>query len=328
MSKEVGEKAVDFLIRNSGNRRNLEIDFFGGEPLMNLDVVKYIVDYAKEKAKENNKIFSFTLTTNCLLLNDKNADYLNKEMKNIVLSIDGRRDTHNYVRHSLSGKDCYDIILSNAQSFRKIRGNGNYYVRGTFTNKNLDFTEDILRLNDLGFDQISLEPVVLPDEHKLAIKKEHLDVIEKEYEKLAREYISRRKNDKWFNFFHYMIDLEHGPCVNKRLTGCGAGNEYLAVSPTGDIFPCHQFVGEKEYLLGDVFMGIDNQSKKEEFSENTLLTKIECANCIAKYFCGGGCAANAKNATGKISGVYKTGCALIKKRLEMSLAIYAIENNN
>ena len=325
MSLEVGKKAIDLLLANCGIKKNLEVDFFGGEPLLNLDVVKGIVDYAKVEAEKRGKRFSFTMTTNCLLLNDDNIKWLNEEMDNVVLSIDGRRCVHDGVRKSPTGNPNFDVVLKNAIKFRKVRGDKRYYVRGTFTAKNLDFSEDILYLNDQGFDQISIEPVVLPDSHHLVIKDEHLPKICEEYDKLAESYIERRKGEKWFNFFHYMIDLDHGPCVNKRLTGCGAGTEYVAVSPIGEIYPCHQFVGEKEYLIGSVYDGIVNENIRERFSKNTVLAKEHCTDCPAKYYCGGGCAANAKNFTGKLEGQFEQGCILTRKRLENSLAIAYIE---
>ena len=328
MSLEVGKKAIDLLLENCGIKKNLEVDFFGGEPLMNLDVVKGIVDYAKGEAEKRGKRFSFTMTTNCLLLNDENIAWLNEEMDNVVLSIDGRRCVHDGVRHSPSGKPNFDVVLKNALKFKKVRGDKRYYVRGTFTAKNLDFSEDILYLNDQGFDQISIEPVVLPKDHHLVIKDEHLPKILAEYDKLAESYIERRKGEKWFNFFHYMIDLDHGPCVNKRLTGCGAGTEYVAVSPIGEIYPCHQFVGDKEYLIGNVYEGILNDNVRERFSKNTVLAKEHCTDCPAKYYCGGGCAANAKNFSGKLEGQFEQACILTRKRLENSLAIAYVERKD
>ena len=327
MSAETAKAAIDFLISSSGNIRNLEVDFFGGEPLMNLGVVKETVEYAKSRAAEAGKRFSFTMTTNCLLLNKANAEWLNAEMDNVVLSIDGRESVHNGVRKSVSGKDCFGVILDNAVAFRKIRGDKKYYVRGTYTAKNKDFCSDVLALNDRGFDQISVEPVVLPEDHPLALKMSDLEELEAEYDKLAEAYIERRKTGKWFNFFHYMIDLDHGPCLNKRLTGCGAGTDYLAVSPTGDIYPCHQFVGNEEYFLGNVREGISRQDVRERFARYTVLSKPHCAECPAKYYCGGGCTANALHFTGSPDGCYELGCALQRKRLENSLAIYYIENN-
>ena len=325
MSIDVGKKSIDLLLKSSGKRKNLEVDFFGGEPLMNMQTVKEIVKYGNEKAATIGKTISFTMTTNCLLLNEDNRKYLNETMDNVVLSIDGRESVHNSTRHSRNGKSCYDIILQNAIEFKKIRGDKKYYVRATFTSKNLDFTNDIIALNDAGFDQISVEPVVLPDNSPLSLKRELVDNILKEYDKLTSVYIDRRKTSKWFNFFHFMIDLEHGACQNKRLTGCGAGTEYLAVSPTGDIYPCHQFVGKDEFKLGNVDIGIEKQNIRENFSELCVLNKPHCKNCFAKYNCSGGCTANSFNFTGTLDGQYEVGCLLAKKRLECALAIAAIE---
>ena len=325
MSPEVGKKAVDLLLAKSGKRKNLEIDFFGGEPLLNMETVKTVVDYGNQKAAEIGKTISFTMTTNCLLLNDENIEYLNKTMDNVVLSIDGRESVHNATRKSKNGKASYEIILRNAQKFRAVRGNKKYYVRATFTAGNLDFSNDILALNDAGFDQISVEPVVLPDDNPLALKKDMLNKIFAEYERFTCEYINRRKNGKFFNFFHFLIDLEHGACQNKRLTGCGAGTEYLAVSSQGDIFPCHQFVGKNEFLIGNVFTGIHNQNIREQFSHLCVLNKPHCQECFAKYNCSGGCTANSFNFTGTLDGQYEIGCELAKKRLECALTVAAIE---
>ncbi len=327
MSYNVGKNAIDLLIANSGSRENLEVDFFGGEPLMNLQVVKDIVKYATEQAKIFKKKFAFTMTTNCVLLNDDNIKWLNEVMDNIVLSIDGRKEVHDAVRLTPNGKSAYNTILKNSLAVKDARGDKKYYVRGTFTADNLDFASDILELNDQGFDQISIEPVVLPDESPMALKECHIPSIVAEYEKLATEYIERRNNKsgKWFNFFHFMIDLEHGPCPNKRLTGCGAGTEYLAVTPTGDIYPCHQFVGIDGFKLGDVFSGVIRQDIREDFANVNVLNKKHCEDCFAKYYCGGGCVANAYNFTQNLSGQYKIGCELTKKRLELSLAIACIE---
>lgn len=330
MTFEVGKKAIDLLLANSGTRQNLEVDFFGGEPLLSMQVVKDIVTYAREEEKKFNKNFSFTMTTNCLLLNEQNIAYLNKEMDNIVLSIDGRREVHNATRKTINGKECYDTILNNALKLKKVRGDKKYYVRGTFTARNLDFAKDILALNDYGFDQISVEPVVLPETSPMALKAEHLDQILQEYTSFTNEYIDRRSDNsgRWFNFFHFMIDLDHGPCPNKRLTGCGAGTEYLAVVPTGEIYPCHQFAGVNEYLIGNVFDGIIHQEVREKFAKICVLNKEHCKGCYAKYFCGGGCLANALNFSGSLEGQYKIGCEMTKKRLELSLAALAIEKIN
>ena len=323
---EVGLRAVDFLIANSGKRKSLEIDFFGGEPLMNMTTVKAVVEYARSLEASTGKTFSFTMTTNCLLLNEENRKWLNDNMYNVVLSIDGRREIHNAVRKTPNGADAFDVILNNALEFRKIRGDKSYYVRGTFTAKNLDFCEDVLYLNDCGFDQISMEPVVtdLPD---LQIRKEHLPRIFEEYEKLAAAYIDRRRTeDKWFNFFHFMYDLEGGPCVIKRLTGCGSGCEYLAVTPRGDIYPCHQFAERKPYKMGNVLEGTGyDMSVSEIFAGNIVTNKPDCTNCPAKYYCSGGCVANNLNFAGDMNKPYDISCAMMKKRFELSLAIAAIE---
>ncbi|MDE7192156.1 MAG: thioether cross-link-forming SCIFF peptide maturase [Clostridia bacterium] len=324
MSEEVGKKAIDFLIAHSGKRNNLEVDFFGGEPLMNLDVVKAIVEYARSREKESEKSFNFTMTTNCVLLNDKNIEWLNKEMFNVVLSIDGRHDVHSAVRKAVNGKDCYDLIANNAIKFAKARGDKSYYVRGTFTAQNLDFADDVLTLNDMGFDQISIEPVVT-DIADLKITKEHLPAILKEYERLAENYIDRRKTDKWFNFFHFMIDLEGGPCIVKRLTGCGSGCEYLAITPTGGIYPCHQFAENKDYYMGNVFDGDLDLSISDKFADNIVTNKPDCKDCMAKYYCSGGCVANNLNYAGDMGKPYDISCEMMRKRLELSLAINAIE---
>lgn len=324
MSEEVGKRAIDFLIANSGKRTNLEVDFFGGEPLMNLGVVKAIVKYAREREKQSGKTFHFTMTTNCVLLSDDTIKWLNEEMYNVVLSIDGRECVHNAVRKAVNGKDCYSLIANNAMKFAKVRGNKSYYVRGTFTAKNLDFADDVLTLNDMGFDQISIEPVVT-DIEDLKITKEHLPAILKEYERLAENYIDRRKTDKWFNFFHFMIDLEGGPCLVKRLTGCGSGCEYLAITPTGGIYPCHQFAENKDYYMGNVFDGNIDLSVSEKFAENIVTNKPDCENCMAKYYCSGGCVANNLNFAGSMGKPYSISCEMMRKRLELSLAIDAIE---
>ncbi|MCR4662161.1 MAG: thioether cross-link-forming SCIFF peptide maturase, partial [Clostridia bacterium] len=328
MSKEVGKEAIDFLLANSGSRKNLEIDFFGGEPLLNMDTVKYVVEYGNKEASKIGKVINFTMTTNCLLLNEDNINYLNKYMDNVVLSIDGRECIHNATRKTKNGKDVYKIILQNAQNFRKVRGDKKYYVRATFTANNLDFVNDIITLNDNGFDQISVEPVVLKDNDPLALKEEHLSSILNEYDKLTEVYLDRRKNGKWFNFFHFMIDLEHGSCQTKRLNGCGAGVDYLAVSPIGEIYPCHQFVGKDDFKIGNVFDKKLNNNIREQFANICVLNKKHCENCFAKYHCSGGCNANAYNFTGRLDGQYKIGCELAKKRLECSLAIAAIEKIN
>ncbi|MGI6593954.1 MAG: thioether cross-link-forming SCIFF peptide maturase [Christensenellales bacterium] len=325
MTFKVGKQAIDFLIKSSGNIKNIEVDYFGGEPLMNFGIVKEITEYAKSAARKNNKNIYFTLTTNCLMLNKEKSNYLNNKMDNVVLSIDGRKETHNAVRHSLNGNDIYNLILNNAKYFVKIRNNKKYYVRGTFTNRNLDFSNDVKFLREQGFSQISIEPVVLPKNHNLAIQEQDLEKINNEYNILANSYINERNTGNWYNFFHFMIDLEKGPCMSKRLTGCGAGVEYLAVSPLGDLYPCHQFVGNENFKLGNIYEGIISNKIRESFASNSVLNKQNCKNCPAKYFCGGGCASNAYNFTGSISNTYDIGCKMLVKRFENSLAISAIE---
>lgn len=326
MSIETAKAALDYLIDNSGNRMNLEVDFFGGEPLMNLDVVKQAVAYGRMLERLHNKNFRFTITTNALNLNDDVIDFFNKEMYNVVISIDGRKDVHNSVRKTAGGADSFDIVLKNALKFKEKRGGLQYYIRGTFTRLNKDFAADALSLNDCGFDQISLEPVVLTDGHRLAFTEGDLPELKEQYEVLAQEYLLRRKGDKWFNFFHFMIDLKDGPCEHKRHSSCGAGTEYIAVTPEGDIYPCHQFVGNQRFKMGSIFSGERDLNLVSYFGKNNLAYKKECANCWAKYFCSGGCAANAVNFNGSLGAPYKSACELMRKRLECALAIYAIEN--
>lgn len=326
MTFEVGAAAIDFLIEKSKNRQNLEVDFFGGEPLMNMGVVKRIVEYANEKVKEAGKSIHFTMTTNGVLLGEENRRWLNDNMFNVVISIDGRPEVHDKLRVTPNHKGCQALVLENAKEFRKIRGDKSYYIRGTFTANNLDFSKDILYLNDEGFDQISVEPVVLPQSDPLAIKEEDIDKVLAEYDVLAKEYIKRRKTDKWFNFFHFMIDLKQGPCVYKRLRGCGAGNEYVAVTPTGDIYPCHQFAGQTEYKMGSVLDRTFDTNAQKRFAECTVYTKKGCSDCVAKYYCSGGCNANAVHFSGDINTPYKEACAMMRKRFLTSLAIYAAEN--
>lgn len=323
MSLEVGKKAIDFLIENSGNRHNLEVDFFGGEPLMNWDVVKEIVKYGREQEKLHDKKFRFTLTTNGVLLNQEMMDFANKEMSNVVLSIDGRKEINDMMRPSRNGKGTYDVILPKFMEFAKQRNQTNYYVRGTFTHNNLDFSKDVLHLADLGFKQISVEPVVAAPEESYALREEDIDQICKEYDILAKEMIKRNKEGKGFNFFHFMIDLEGGPCVYKRLSGCGSGIEYLAVTPWGDLYPCHQFVGIDEYKMGSVFEGIKTPEIQDEFKCCNVYTKEDCKNCFAKFYCSGGCAANAFNFKGTINDTYEIGCKLQRKRVESAIMIKA-----
>ncbi|HHW31815.1 MAG TPA: thioether cross-link-forming SCIFF peptide maturase [Clostridiaceae bacterium] len=324
MDPEIGKKAIDFIINASGSRRNLEIDFFGGEPLLNMKTVKEIVSYAREKEKKYNKKFRFTITTNALLLNDENIDYINKNMNNVVLSIDGRKEINDLMRIKVDGSGTYDSIIEKIKKIAESRNQDNYYVRGTFTHKNLDFSEDVMHLANEGFKQISVEPVVAQDGSGYEIKESDLDILFKEYEKLALEYVNRRKEGKGFNFFHYMIDLEQGPCVIKRLTGCGSGFEYLAVSPEGDLYPCHQFVGMEDFKIGNVATLEDkglNLEIQSQFINSNIYTKDECRKCWAKFYCSGGCAANAYQFNKDINIPYKIGCELERKRVECAIWI-------
>ena len=325
MSFEVGKKALDFLIANSGNRRNLEVDFFGGEPLMNWQVVKDLVAYGREQEKLHDKKFRFTLTTNGVLLNDEVMEFCNREMGNVVLSIDGRKEVHDKMRPFRKGAGSYDLIVPKFQQFAESRHQDKYYVRGTFTHYNLDFSEDVLHLADLGFKQISVEPVVAEPKEPYAIREEDLPKLFEEYDKLAVEMIRRHKSGEDFNFFHFMIDLEGGPCVAKRLSGCGSGTEYLAVTPWGDLYPCHQFVGNEEFLMGNVWDGVKNTDIRDEFKCCNVYAKEKCRKCFARFYCSGGCAANAYNFSGDICGAYDIGCELQKKRIECAIMIKAAE---
>ena len=325
MSFEVGKKALDFLIANSGNRRNLEVDFFGGEPLMNWQVVKDLVAYGREQEKLHDKKFRFTLTTNGVLLNDEVMEFCNREMGNVVLSIDGRKEVHDKMRPFRKGAGSYDLIVPKFQQFAESRHQDKYYVRGTFTHYNLDFSEDVLHLADLGFKQISVEPVVAEPKEPYAIRGEDLPKLFEEDDKLAVEMIRRHKSGEDFNFFHFMIDLEGGPCVAKRLSGCGSGTEYLAVTPWGDFYPCHQFVGNEKFLLGNVDEGILNTDIRDEFKCCNVYAKEKCRKCFARFYCSGGCAANAYNFSGDICGAYDIGCELQKKRIECAIMIKAAE---
>ncbi len=323
MSYEVGKAALDFLIANSGNRRNLEVDFFGGEPLMNFQVVKDLVAYGREQEKLHNKNFRFTLTTNGVLLNDDVMEFANREMANVVLSIDGRKEIHDLMRPFPKGAGSYDLIVPKFQRFAESRGQQKYYVRGTYTHHNLDFSQDVLHLADLGFEQISVEPVVAKDTEEYAIREEDLPKLFEEYDKLAVEMIRREKEGKGFNFFHFMIDLEGGPCVAKRLSGCGSGTEYLAVTPWGDLYPCHQFVGNEEFYMGNVYEGVKNTELREKFRGCNVYAKEKCRDCFARFYCSGGCAANSYNFHGDINNAYDIGCQLQKKRIECAIMIKA-----
>ncbi len=323
MSYEVGKAALDFLIANSGNRRNLEVDFFGGEPTMNFQVVKDLVAYGREQEKLHNKNFRFTLTTNGILLNDDIMEFANKEMANVVLSIDGRKEVNDRMRPRRGGQGSYDIIVPKFQKFADSRHQNNYYVRGTFTHNNLDFSKDVLHLADLGFKQISVEPVVAQETDDYAIREEDLPQLYEEYDALAAEMVRRHGTDQDFNFFHFMIDLEGGPCVAKRLSGCGSGTEYLAVTPTGDLYPCHQFVGNEKFLMGNVYEGVKRTDIRDEFKCCNVYAKEKCRNCFARFYCSGGCAANSYNFHGDIHNAYDIGCALQKKRVECAIMIKA-----
>lgn len=325
MSLEVGKKAIDFIIENSGNRKNLEIDFFGGEPLMNFNVVKEIVKYGREREKETGKNFRFTITTNGVLLDDEKLDFINKNMHNLVLSIDGRKEVNDKMRLSANGKGSYDIIVPKFKKAAESRNQQNYYVRGTFTRENLDFGEDILHLADLGFKQVSVEPVVAEDSEPYALREEDVEKICQEYEKLAIKMLKRKKEGKDFNFFHFMIDLTGGPCVAKRVAGCGSGTEYLAVTPEGELFPCHQFVGLDEFSMGNLTEGIKNTKKREEFNCCNVYSKSDCRSCWAKFYCSGGCAANAYNKHRDILSTYKIGCDLQRKRTECAIMLKVAE---
>ncbi len=325
MSYETGKQALDFLIANSGQRRNLEVDFFGGEPLMNFDVVKQLVAYGREQEKLHDKHFRFTLTTNGVLLNDDIMEFANKEMDNVVLSIDGRKEVHNRMRPFRKGAGSYDLIVPKFQKLAESRNQERYYVRGTFTHYNTDFSNDVLHLADLGFKQISVEPVVAQPEDPYAITEEDIPVICEEYDRLAKEMIRRKKAGEDFNFFHFMIDLEGGPCVAKRLSGCGSGTEYLAVTPWGDLYPCHQFVGNEDFLMGDVWNGIKRTDIQDEFKCCNVYAKEKCRNCFARFYCSGGCAANSYNFHGSILNAYDIGCELQKKRVECAIMIKAAE---
>lgn len=319
MTFEVGKQAFDFLIANSGTRKNLEVDFFGGEPLMNFEVVKQLVAYARSIEKEKGKNFRFTLTTNGVLLDDDVTDFLNREMNNVVLSLDGRKEVHDHFRRDYAGNGSYDRIVPNFQRFVEKRGGKGYYVRGTYTHENTDFTNDILHMADLGFRELSMEPVVCPPGDPYALTEDDLPVLMEQYEKLSLEMLRREKKGEGFTFYHYMLDLKNGPCIYKRITGCGSGTEYMAVTPWGELFPCHQFVGDPKYSLGNIWDGVTNKAIQDEFRHCNAYARKECKDCWARLYCSGGCAANAYHATGSISGVYEYGCELFKKRIECAV---------
>ena len=323
MSFEVGKRALDFLIENSGSRRNLEVDFFGGEPLMNFEVVKRLVEYARSVEKAAGKNFRFTLTTNGVLIDDDVIDFANREMSNVVLSLDGRKEVHDHFRVDYAGRGSWDVIVPKFQKLVATRGGKNYYMRGTFTHHNPDFLEDIRAMLDLGFTELSMEPVVCAPDDPSALTREDMPVVLEQYEKLAGLMAERRREGRPFTFYHYMLDLKGGPCVYKRISGCGSGTEYMAVTPWGDLYPCHQFVGEEAFRLGDVWHGVTATETQAQFAACNVYTRPECADCWARFYCSGGCAANAYHATGSVNGVYAYGCELFRKRMECAIMLAA-----
>ena len=326
MSSETAKAAIDFLLKESGSRKVLEVDFFGGEPLMNLGVVKETVYYAKAEAAKRGKRFLFTTTTNGLLLDDDAIKFFNEEMENVVLSLDGRKEIHDAVRKTVNGKGSFDAVIGKIKEFVKSRGDKHYYVRGTFTAKNLDFSKDVLFLADEGFDSLSMEPVVT-DIPELQIREEHLPRIEKEYENLCEEYIKREEAGEGFNFFHFNVDLEGGPCLSKRVSACGAGNEYFSVVPNGDVYPCHQFAGDPKWRMGNVFEGELDGALREKFAGSCLFTRKKCGDCFAKFICSGGCNANNYHYNGDIEEPYGMTCAMMKKRIECAMHILAVRKS-
>ena len=326
MSFEVGKRALDFLIENSGRRTNLEVDFFGGEPLMNWDVVKQLVEYARTQEEPHHKKFRFTLTTNGMLIDDEVIDFANREMSNVVLSLDGRKEIHDALRVDYAGNGSYDRIVPKFQKLVKARGGKNYYMRGTFTHANPDFTKDLFHMADLGFTELSMEPVVCAPGDSAALTPEDIEIVKQQYELLAVDMLRREKEGKPITFYHYMLDLTGGPCIYKRISGCGSGTEYMAVTPWGDLYPCHQFVGEEKYKLGNIWDGVTNTALREEFRSCNAYARPDCKDCWAKLYCSGGCAANAYHATGSIRGVYEAGCELFKKRIECAIMMKVAES--
>ncbi len=324
MSFETGRQALDFLMDHSGTRRNLEVDFFGGEPLMNWDVVKRLVAYARGVEAERGKHFRFTLTTNGVLIDDDVIGFANREMDNVVLSLDGRKEIHDALRVDYAGNGSYDRIVPKFQELVRARGGERYYIRGTFTHRNPDFTKDLFHMaDDLGFTELSMEPVVCAPGDPAALTAEDLETVKEQYELLAADMLRREKEGRPITFYHYMLDLENGPCVYKRISGCGSGTEYMAVTPWGDLYPCHQFVGEEKYRLGNIWDGVTNTALREEFRACNAYARPECADCWAKLYCSGGCAANAYHASGSIRGVYAAGCELFRKRMECAIMMQA-----
>lgn len=321
MSYEVGKRALDFLIENSGTRHNLEVDFFGGEPLMNFQVVKDLVAYARSIEKEKGKNFRFTLTTNGVLVDDDVIDFANRECSNVVLSLDGRKEIHDRFRIDYAGNGSWEKIVPKFQKFVEARGGKEYYMRGTFTHANPDFLNDIKQMLDLGFNELSMEPVVCAKDDPSALTEEDMEIVMKQYEELAALMLQRDKDGRPFTFYHYMIDLTGGPCIYKRISGCGSGTEYMAVTPWGDLYPCHQFVGEERFKLGDIWSGVTNKQVQSEFAACNVYAHPECRDCWARLYCSGGCAANAYHATGSVTGVYEDGCKLFRKRMECAIMV-------
>ncbi len=321
MSLEVGKRALDFLVENSGTRRNLEVDFFGGEPLLNFEVVKELVRYARSIEKKHNKNFRFTLTTNGMLIDDDVIEFSSKEMSNVVLSLDGRREIHDRFRVDYAGNGSFDRIVPKFQKLVEARGGKNYYMRGTFTHANPDFLEDIKVMLDLGFKELSMEPVVSSPGDAAELTDDDTAIVMKQYEKLAELMLEKEREGDGFTFYHYMIDLKDGPCIYKRISGCGSGTEYMAVTPWGDLYPCHQFVGDDKYKLGNIYDGVTNTAAQKEFFECNVYAKPECRDCWARLYCSGGCAANSYHATGSVKGIYKKGCELFKKRMECAIML-------
>ena len=325
MSFETGKRALDFLVEKSGTRKNLEVDFFGGEPLLNWEVCKKLVEYGRSIEKEHGKNFRFTLTTNGVLVNDEVIDFCNREMGNVVLSLDGRKETHDRLRTTCNGKGSYDLIVDKFKKFANARNQADYYMRGTYTHYNTDFSKDIIHMADLGFKELSIEPVVSDLTEPYALKENDLPILKEQYEILADEMLRRYRNGNGFTFYHYMIDLNSGPCIVKRISGCGVGTEYMAVTPSGELYPCHQFVGDEKFLLGDIWKGVTNTAILDEFKGCNVYSHPECKDCFAKLYCSGGCAANAYHTTGSVNGIYEFGCELHRKRIECAIMLKVAE---
>ena len=325
MSFETGKRALDFLVEKSGTRKNLEVDFFGGEPLLNWEGCKKLVEYGRSIEKEHGKNFRFTLTTNGVLVNDEVIDFCNREMGNVVLSLDGRKETHDRLRTTCNGKGSYDLIVDKFKKFANARNQADYYMRGTYTHYNTDFSKDIIHMADLGFKELSIEPVVSDPTEPYALKENDLPILKEQYEILADEMLRRYRNGNGFTFYHYMIDLNSGPCIVKRISGCGVGTEYMAVTPSGELYPCHQFVGDEKFLLGDIWKGVINTAILDEFKGCNVYSHPECKDCFAKLYCSGGCAANAYHTTGSVNGIYEFGCELHRKRIECAIMLKVAE---